>query len=142
MWNTDKTVIGRCFEDFVKSLFNPVDFSIVHRSDNSNPDFDIEYIRSGEIFSVECKYNSQIPQSNKIHWANREHMSHYQDFASWYSRPTFIVIGTGNKPCTPERIFCIPLENIEYCSLHVSFLKDYERLPPNKPFFWRNRNLQ
>jgi hypothetical protein len=140
MWNTDTTIAGRCFEDFVKSLFNPVDFSVFNRSDDWDPDFDIEYIRSGEIFSVECKYKSEM--NNKVHWCDREHMFHYQDFSKKYNRPTFIVIGTGNKPCSPRRLFCIPLEFIGYCGLYVSFLEDYEHLPLNKPFFWKDRNLQ
>ncbi|VVB95100.1 Uncharacterised protein [uncultured archaeon] len=137
---TETTMMGKCFEDCVKFLFDPEYFSILHTSDNSDPDITIEYIPTQESFCIECKFKSQL-YNNTLSWAKSDLIQNYKTFEYENDIPTFIVIGLGNKPCKPGRIFCIPLKDIKYTKLYLSFLEHYERQPPDKNFVWKNKNL-
>ncbi len=142
MWYTDTTIAGQCFQNHVESLFLDHYFNIAHRSQTSDPDLTIEYIPSQEWFCVECKFKSNFTQNNKIHWATRDKIYQYQYFSKQNNIPTFIVIGVGNLPCNPKKMFCIPLQEAsKYTSLFMSLLQHYER-DPDKTFFWKNGNLE
>ena len=48
--------------------------------------------------------------------------------------PLFVVIGLGGSPQYPDRMFCIPIEGIEYPALYPKIFEEYER-DPRKMFF-------
>ncbi len=143
---------GKEFEKYVKTLFSPQHFIINDRNQkdltklrtkvksDDNPDITIRYIKTLKLFSVECKFRSQI-HNNSIHWASPNHIQNYQNYESMYKIPTFIVIGLGGTPTKPEKMFCLPLKKAKYPNLYISFLDQYER-KPDKMFFWRNGSLE
>lgn len=141
MWNTNTTIAGNYFQEHTENLFDKNFFRIIDRSITKDPDLVIEYILTKEKFCVECKFNSNTPLNNKLHWTDRKHMSHYQSFAYYHNIPTFIVIGLEGMPTNPKRVFCIPLNKIRFCNLWMSFLEQYER-KLNQKFFWKNGNLE
>lgn len=142
---------GIVFEEYVKNLFNPEYFSLyaythdsskfgIRAESDSNPDLTFRYIRTQERFGVECKFRSEL-YNNAINWAKSRQIGNYRRYENEDNIPTFIVIGLGGSPNRPKRMFCIPLMEIRYTKLYLSFLEQYER-PPDKMFFWKNKSLQ
>jgi len=114
---------------------------------DSNPDFLIRYKPTNEQFAVECKwranpfYNQKI-QNYVIKWAESYQIKNYQQYSKKHNIPVFIVIGLAGKPSKPEYSFCLPLEVAKYPDIFPSILDKYERIPPNKPFFWKGGILK
>jgi len=114
---------------------------------DSNPDFLIRYKPTNEHFAVECKwraytyYNQKIRQ-NVIKWAEPYQIKNYQQYSKERKVPVFLVIGLMGRPSRPEYTFCLPLEVAKYPDIFPSILEQYERIPPNKPFFWRDGILK
>ncbi|WP_410508750.1 hypothetical protein RSJ42_00235 [Methanosarcina hadiensis] len=143
---------GNDFERYVVDLFDKKYFSIVQWStditrkhdrfveSDAGPDLTIRYIPDGEIFYVECKFRSGLYEE-KLHWSKPEQLKRYQDFARENRSPFFVVIGLGGTPSHPERMFCIPLEEVKYPALYPSIFEKFER-KPDKNFFWKNGFLK
>ena len=153
---------GNEFEKYVANIFNlksnyfaisnwNTDLSdkragISVESDH-NPDFLIRYKPTNEQFAVECKwrastyYNQEI-RDITIKWAESYQIKNYQKYSKEHNVPVFVVIGLAGKPGNPEMTFCLPLEVAKYPEIFPSVLEKYERIPPNKPFFWRDGILK
>lgn len=143
---------GVKFEIYVSKLFSRKYFDIedwtkdssksLNRrvKSDSNPDIKFSYIKTKELFSIECKFRSK-PFNNSINWAKDYQIQNYRNYESKNKIPTFIVIGLGGRPDNPQRMFCLPLRDAKYTNLFMSFLENYER-PPDRMFFWKNRNLK
>jgi hypothetical protein len=114
---------------------------------DSNPDFVIRYKPTNEHFAVECKwraysYYNQNIRDYVIKWAEAYQIKNYQQYSKQHGIPVFIVIGLAGRPSNPEMVFCLPLDVARYPEIFPSVLEKYERNPPDKPFFWRDRNLK
>jgi hypothetical protein len=143
---------GVDFEKYVISLFNEEYFRLhdwtrdnsgkIDRKveSDSNPDLTIRYIKTNELFSIECKFRSEL-YNNAVEWARPDQIINYLNHSLRNKIPTFVVIGLRGSPDKPKRMFCIPIEEARYPKLFISFLEKYER-DPHKSFFWKNKNLQ
>ena len=114
---------------------------------DSNPDFLIRYKPTNEQFAVECKWRASTYYNQEIHdvvikWADSYQIKNYQQYSKQHNVPVFIVIGLAGKPSNPKMTFCLPLEVAKYPEIFPSVLEQYERIPPNKPFFWRDGILK
>ena len=148
--NYDK---GVEFEKYVVGLFNDKYFAIhdwtrdlsdkrkgIRVESDSNPDLTIRYKPTDEKFAVECKFRSNL-YKNKLCWTTYGKLKQYNLFAYENAIPTFIVIGFRGEPHNPERMFCIPLEEVKYPELYASVFEKFER-DPDKRFFWKNGILK
>jgi hypothetical protein len=145
-------MVGLRFENYVLDLFSEKYFSIVEKTHSAetnqeryvessmNPDFVFRYIPTNEIFAVECKYRSALNNEGRLGWSYPDQMKRYQEFSFKRKMPVFIVIGLGGIDIEPEEMFNIPLEEAKYPELYPSVFNRFRR-PPNKPFFWKNRQL-
>ncbi|MCQ6962340.1 hypothetical protein PV02_01960 [Methanolobus chelungpuianus] len=148
----EKIEKGNEFESFVVKKFSRKYFSIVawttdiNRKHNryvesdSDPDLRIRYVPTDEEFSIECKFRSGLYQG-KIAWCKYEQMERYRDYREKTGIPLFIVIGFGGEPGKPERMFCVPIEEIKYNQLYPSAIEAFER-NPKEYFFWKNGVLE
>ncbi|MDP2767584.1 MAG: hypothetical protein Q8O41_09075 [Candidatus Methanoperedens sp.] len=107
---------------------------------DSNPDLVIRYKPTSEKFAVECKFRSKL-YDGKLRWSTREKMEQYNLYSRKYRIPTFIVIGFGGDPASPNRMFCIPLEEAKYPELYPSVYERFER-KTGSSFFWRDGVLK
>ncbi|NMC27825.1 MAG: hypothetical protein GYA42_06715 [Syntrophomonadaceae bacterium] len=153
---------GKAFEQYVAGLFNlKREYFAIHEwtRDNSekregifvetdaNPDFVIRYKPTNEMFAVECKWRANPVKSSKINdwvirWSRPDQIRRYQEFARKKNIPVFVMIGLSGTPAHPDFTFCVPLEVAKYPEIFPSILDKYERIPPNKPFFWKNGMLK
>jgi hypothetical protein len=143
---------GGEFEKYVLDLFDERYFSIVQWStditrkherfveSDAGPDLTMRYMPKDEIFCVECKFRSTLYEG-KLQWSNSQQLGRYQDFAEENGLPFFVVIGLGEDPSDPKRMFCIPLEEARYPALFPSVFERFERYP-EKSFFWKNGVLK
>lgn len=151
--NNDKNYAkGIDFERYIANLFDPRYFSLynctrdtsknfgIRVESDSHPDLTMKYIKTEQLFSIECKFRSH-PYNNAIQWARPDQIRNYQTFEYEHNIPTFVVIGLGGTPNRPERMFCLPIKKARYPELFLSTLEQYER-PPERMFFWRNNNLK
>lgn len=148
--------MGDDFENYVANLFNPKYFNIenwtgdtskragVYVKSDSNPDFTLSYKgrgkHNGSRFAVECKFRSK-PFKNKVGIATDAQLRRYLLYSKKNDIPVFIVVGLGGKPQAPERMFCIPLEEVEYPELYMSRLERWER-NAEQSFYWDGRTLR
>jgi hypothetical protein len=166
LWIPDERQVsmdkGHEFEKFVANLFEQKDdyFAISHwttdHSDkragirvesDSNPDFLIRYKPKNHSFAVECKWRANLCYNPKlrdyvIKWAEPYQIKNYQQYSKQNNIPVFIALGLAGIPSDPEFMFCLPLEEAKYPEIFPSILDKYERVPPDKPFFWRDGVLK
>jgi hypothetical protein len=139
---------GERFEKFVLNKFDAKDFSIVKRTfpiqgpgshyneNNLDPDFSLRYIPSREKFAVEAKIRSKPYNSKIIEWCKTYQLPRYKQFEYDEKIPVYIVIGIGDIPENPERMFLVPLKNVKSNELSLEFLSEYEMDPKSK-FTWK-----
>jgi hypothetical protein len=144
---------GDAFENYVVDHFDKQYFSIVFWSgdhcrkrnirveSDTYPDLVIRYNRSNknETFAVECKYRKNH-YKGKLNWSKYGQIERYTDFQELTQIPVFVVIGLGGEPDKPDRMFCIPLNDIDYVGLYPSVYEKYER-KPDEMFFWKDSIL-
>ena len=136
---------GDSFERCVVDLFDKSHFTIVewttdmmrkhnrYVESDSNPDLTMRHELTDVMFSVECKFRSKL-YKNGLNWSNWSQLRRYKLYSSDNEIPLFVVIGLGGSPQYPDRMFCIPIDEIEYPSLYPSVFEKYER-DPEKMFF-------
>lgn len=143
--NYDK---GRFFEEYVISLFNEKNFTLVNWRKATNPanhqlpgnygDPDLEMIFSGRNkyrFAVECKWQSYFNEG-KIKWATDIKINRYLAFQNKMGIPVFIAIGIGGHPFNPDKLFVTPLSNIcMHIEVFESDLIPYKRKPTRRFFY-------
>ena len=100
----------------------------------------MRYKPNSEIFCIECKFRSNLYEG-KLIWSNPQQLKRYQAYAGESELPFFVIIGLGGNPGSPDRMFCIPLEEAKYPELFPSLFERFER-DPGKMFFWKKGILK
>ena len=136
---------GDMFEQHVVDLFNKSHFNVVewttdmmrkhnrYVESDSNPDLTMRHKTTDMVFSVECKFRSNL-YKGALSWSNWKQLRRYKLYSSDNEIPLFVVIGLGGNPQYPDRMFCIPIDEIQYSALYPKVFEKYER-EPDKMFF-------
>ena len=132
----DSYVKGDEFERFIRRhLFLNDDYDLLHRThdytSNKNdyiesskePDFKFRSREFGKEFFVEAKYRSGF-YKGAVKWCKPHQLKRYQAINK--KTPVCIVLGVGQQPGSPERVYLVPLKRIRYTRLFRSFLSEYE----------------
>jgi hypothetical protein len=110
---------GYRFESYVSSLFPAYEWVIADKTrdfsrkfgrtveSDSNPDFTFRHVRSGKLLAIECKFRSYFYQGGFS--LPGRHVANYSRFGQGSGMPVFVVLGVGNSPTKPERMFQIPI---------------------------------
>nr|WP_321496284.1 hypothetical protein [uncultured Methanolobus sp.] len=144
---------GNAFEEFVRDRFEKKYFDVVrwntdicrkrdeYIESDSDPDMVIRYKYKGknEQFAVECKYRKNT-NKGKITWSKYPQMNRYRKYQEENGYPVFVVIGLGGEPESPEKMFCIPLDEIKYPGLYPKEFESFE-INPSENFFWKDNVL-
>jgi hypothetical protein len=108
------------------------------------PDIVVRHKPTDELFAVECKYITQYSidyYSGKFYisnWSDYEDVIALDEFRKNNKLNLFVIIGLGYKPSDPERIFCIPFDNLDKPDVYIMDIEAYERKLRNKPFVYQN----
>lgn len=138
---------GEVFENYVKNKFSRKYFSLEYQTpsfeanrdwfinSSKRPDFTLTYKHKLKKikFSVECKYRASL-YKGKYNWAKKKQMDRYKQFMKKEGHPVFVVMGLGGKPDNPDKMYCVPLDEIKYVGLYPKILEPYEK-NPGKNFF-------
>jgi hypothetical protein len=129
-------MIGKAFENFaLENLFPLEDFVLLERVPEFtrnkkhfalnalNPDFKFKDKKTGQVFFVEAKYRGRRKKSNEIRWTYPAQLLRYLSFNR--SFPTFVLIGLGGSPESPELIGLIPIEQASYIWLRVKTIRRF-----------------
>lgn len=120
---------GKDFEDFVERMFPDRDFEIIQRADlegSKMPDLYIRDRKSREKFWVEAKWRARL-YDDKFKICEPDRLEAYRDFQKGVKPETvFMVLGLGGNPSMPDRLFCLPLEELEYPTPYRSILQEKE----------------
>jgi hypothetical protein len=143
---------GNQFEAHVSRLFLENDFTLLYvttRRDDLNgryneaalnPDFKFKHLFSGHEFWVECKWRSQSINGS-LEWCKDYQFKRYKEFQEG-NRPfkVYVLIGLGGQASNPNRMFCMPLDDVRYPMIYPSIYEKYER-SPTQPFDYRGGRL-
>lgn len=129
---------GEDFENFLrKKIFPRKDYHLLMKTHNFHenkkdfiestlyPDFLFNEIKTDKEFFVEAKYREKLNFEDKLEWCKPYQFKRYKKYND--DIPVFIAIGFGGRPANPHRVFIVPLEEIKYNDLFLSFLDKYER---------------
>ena len=94
---------------------------------DQNPDMTMRYIRTNELFSIECKFRSS-GHDDKVSWARSDQIINYLVYGQKNKRPVFVIIGLGGSPDNPKRMFCVPIAEARYPDLFLSMLRHYRKI--------------
>lgn len=142
---------GDEFERYVVNLLDERYFTIVewttdimrkhHRyvEADTRPDLLVRYDPTGEEFYVECKYRSYLYE-HKFQWSTHEQMNRYLRFAYEKKLPFFVVMGLGGTPNRPEKMYCVPLQEVRYPHLYPKGMINFYH-EPGKNLFWDGYKL-
>lgn len=136
---------GEMFENYVEDLFPKETYTIISKTiknadlngrrveEVENPDYHFRHEPSKYQFWVECKFRSSTSQ-NKLGWCEQWQLNRYKRFQE-ERRPekVFIVAGLGGLCNNPEKLYCIPLDDIDYPDLYLNKIERYRR-NPRTPF--------
>jgi hypothetical protein len=134
--------IGEQFENYVRDqLFIDRYFDLLERTHNYRtnsqdyvlsslkPDFTFrDRLAKREVY-VEAKFRTGL-YNNKVMWCNEKQLARYQSIGK--ERPTFLILGMGEKPSYPGFLALIPIAKAKYTGLFPSFIQDFE-IPIDKP---------
>jgi len=149
--NTDDSEVykkaGLDFEKYVVLKFNKAHYSLKnwagdkyvegrYAETTTQPDLRLELNAGGETYplAVECKWRSK-PESDFIRFANDGQLQRYQAFEDENKIPTFIVLGVGGTPSSPEVVYVIPVRRFSKPLQHFDNLKSYQR-SSNRNFYY------
>ncbi len=138
---------GDDFEKFIVQKFDEKLFTIkewagdkyvngVYAESTLNPDLLME-IKFGETvsqFSVECKWRKKAFQG-KVEFSKEKQLARYKDYEKEKNIPVFIALGVGGTASAPDKLYIIPLQDIDTWELKTSDLKTYE-IPSGKDFYY------
>jgi hypothetical protein len=139
-WKNPSIKAGEDFEDFVADAFFPDDmYEMLHRThdvntnskrfirSSLNPDFQFEVRETGLQFWVECKHRENNYNDSIIHVFKEDQLNRYQSYHN-----CFLLLCTYRFDS--QYMYFVPMWHIQYESLYLSFLKDYE-IKMNPPIF-------
>ena len=141
---------GDDFEKFIVQKFDKELFTIkewagdkyvngVFAESTLHPDLLME-LKIGSTtnqFSVECKWRKQAFQG-KIEFSYKEQFARYKKYAKEKDIPVFIALGLGGTPSAPEKLYIIPLQEINTWELKISDLKAY-KITTGKDFYYNTK---
>lgn len=144
---------GDDFEKFVIERFNKKYFTLQkYRGDKymdglspvSNLFPDLEIIFRMEkitlMFAVECKWHQDYYKGG-LAWSGNNQFVCYKAYAKKMQMPVYVIIGLGGLPQSPEKIFIIPLSELNKNIISQRELAKYEKRNKNN-FFWDEKNKQ
>lgn len=121
--------LGNDFEDTVASMFDPSKFRQIHRTPRHDqnrgryvpgmelPDLRFQEISTGKRFWVECKYRARPNQDWSLDWCSPEQLRSYKATRIRTKEPVLIFIGLGDPVSSPDRIYCLDLDRIDFTTL-------------------------
>jgi len=134
----DSYVKGDEFESFIRhSVYPQNQFDLLHRTHDytsnkgdyietsKEPDYKFKSRKNGDEFYVEAKWRSGF-YSQAIEWCKPYQLKRYKAIEINKKIPIEVVIGVGGLPKSPLHVYRIPLKDIKYTKLFLSFLKKYE----------------
>ena len=136
-YNTPETFKKGCnFEKYTRDkVFTGEHFKMIHKP-FSNTDIQHEITESflkpafrfrdkqtGTEFYLETKFRTSL-YLDKIEWTYPDQLISYQEFHK--EIPVFILLGLGNAPENPCRLFLMPLEKAMSTGVYLSDARKYE----------------
>lgn len=129
-------VKGDEFESYIRNeMYLQEDYDLIHRTHDytankgdyitttKEPDFKFKSHKNGKEFYVEAKYRSAF-YKQAIEWCKPFQLKRYREIDK--KTPVWVVIGVGGSPDDPTHVYEIPLKEIKYPKLFLSFLNKYE----------------
>ncbi len=100
------------------------------------PDLQLELRLKGNSYAlaVECKWRKQT-EGDFIRFAKDEQWKRYQEFQDTSGTPTFIALGVGGLPYSPDALYVIPVEAFRKPIQHKANLQKYWKSPESNFFF-------
>jgi hypothetical protein len=131
---------GLVFEKYIISLLPDNEWSIVDYTkdtikgiprkieSSSNPDIILRHRETNKLIALECKYRTDFfrTDSGRILLVKDYQIQKYKTFNKEKGYPVFIVIGIGNKPGNPEKLFLFPLNSIQFSPSSMEYIKRFE----------------
>lgn len=131
---------GVAFEKYIISLLPEQEWSIVDYTkdtikgiprkieSSSNPDIILRHRETNKLVALECKYRADFfkTDSGRILLVKDYQIEKYKAFKEEKNYPVFIVIGIGEKPSNPEKLFLFPLNSIQYAQTSIKYIEKFE----------------
>lgn len=143
---------GDDFEHFIFRSFDPKYFKLVnwvsdkgldgrYAENNRDPDIVMRFTHASESieFAVECKYRGSFDSSDQVDLCESFKLSHYKEYGKKNKIDVFMAIGVGGKPGMPEKLFIVPINEIQYPIVNRRFLENYWKNPGTN-LFYSSRN--
>jgi hypothetical protein len=138
---------GLDFEKFVVKKFDPEYFVIKqwagdkfvdgrYAESTLDPDLQLELKFGNKRYpvAVECKWRSGV-KGDFIRFANDGQLERYQAFEKRTGTPTFIALGVGGSPSSPEALYVIPVSSFRKPIQHMANISKYKKAM-NKNFYF------
>jgi len=156
-WTKEESYVkGEAFEKYLADhIFPNSDYELIYRTSSFTennqryasasklPDYRFRCKATGRQFYVEAKFRSGYYwKDDKLEWTYPEQLARYKHVDT-HDAPVFLALGLGDKGTSPENLFLIPLNKINYCGFYESLLRKYE-VHPSRPvynaYLWKLRN--
>jgi hypothetical protein len=122
---------GELFERFVEGFFPHEYFMLIRRtppydpkdrfSESSlEPDFLFEDRGTRKRFYVEAKYRSGLDQGKIRACKTLDQLKRYKEFGNCY-----IMLGFGGDPDDPEKLYLIPVKELDYYTPYPDVIEKY-----------------
>lgn len=130
---------GLAFEKFIVKKFNPKLYVIkewagdkyvdgVYAETTQHPDLLIEFIgyNQNKQFAVECKWR-QNTYRDGVSFSTKEQLDRYRKFSEEKQLTVYLAIGLGGTADSPDKLFIVPLNEIEYPFMSIGQLNKYAK---------------
>lgn len=84
--------------------------------------------------AVECKWRSRV-KGDFIRFANDGQLERYQAFEKRTGIPTFIALGVGGTPSSPENLYILPVGAFKKPIQHIANINKYKKQIDNNFYF-------
>jgi hypothetical protein len=106
-----------------------------------DPDLVIEY-RDGTDsarFAVECKWRSRY-WDDGLRWGKHKHLHRYRRYAREKHIPVYLLLGVGGTGGSPEDVYLLPLEHVQYPILYRRELRSGDSTDGDGVFVFDTRS--
>lgn len=130
---------GEDFEKYIVTKFSQEYFTVkewagdkyvdgIFAENTQHPDILLELKTKSATaqVSVECKWRSSAFKGS-VRFSYPEQLERYKRYELEKRTPVFIALGLGGKPQEPERLFIIPVKELEKPSLSLKKLAAFEK---------------
>lgn len=136
---------GVAFEKYIINLLPENEWSIVDYTkdtikgiprrieSSSNPDIILRHRETNKLIALECKYRANFfrTEGGRILLVKDYQIENYKSYNKEKGYPVFIVVGIGNKPSNPGRLFLFPLNSIQYSPTSIKYIERFGIEPEN-----------